>query len=86
MQVLQQSGDGKDYLYLGYPLRLTPAELQIVRTLADGGRCDVASLGAGSAATVSVHVCAINKKAQIIGGRRLIKTERGRGYRLCDDI
>ncbi len=82
MQTLQQDSKGKDFLYLGYPLHLTPKELHIVQALVEFGSFDAAE----HAASVSVHVCAINKKAQIIGGRRLIRTVRGRGYRLCDDI
>ena len=82
MQTLQIDGDGKDFLYLGYPLHLTPAELDILQALAKQG-----SYGADECApSTSVHVCAINKKAQCVGGRRLICTERGKGYRLCDDI
>ncbi len=84
MQTLQQ--DGKDFLYLGYPLHLTPTELRIVCALTEHRSCDVPALDAGSAATVSVHVCAINKKAQTIGGRRLICKVKGGSYRLCDDI
>lgn len=86
MQVLQADQSGKDFLYLGYPLCLTPAELRIVRYLTENGSGNAQAFGAGSAASVSVHVCAINKKAQAIGGRRLIRMVRGRGYRFCDDI
>ena len=84
MQTLQQ--DGKDFLYLGYPLRLTPTELRIVSALTEHRSCDALTLDAGSEATVSVHVCAINKKAQAIGGRRLICKVKGGSYRFCDDI
>ncbi len=88
MQALRKDDKGKDFLFLGYPMHLTPTELRIVQCLIEheNATCDIASFDAGSAATVSVHVCAINKKAQSIGGRRLIKTVRGRGYRFCDDI
>ena len=82
MQALQIDEGGKDFLYLGYPLHLTPAEFGILHALAKQG-----SYGTDKCApSTSVHVCAINKKAQRVGGRRLICTERGRGYRLCDDI
>lgn len=80
MQALQRYGE--DYLYLGYPMHLTPTEFDIVHALKEKGTYDAGE----SAASASVHVCAINKKAQCIGGRRLIHTVRGRGYRLCDDI
>lgn len=73
---------GEDYLYLGYPMHLTPTEFAILHALQEKGTYDAGE----NAASVSVHVCAINKKAQSIGGRRLIRTLRGRGYRLCDDI
>ncbi len=87
MKKLEQDGQGRDFLYLGYPMHLTPTELCIVKCLTDHlGCCQADAFCVGSAATVSVHVCAINKKAQIIGGRRLIQMIRGRGYRLCDDI
>ncbi|MBQ5361935.1 MAG: winged helix-turn-helix transcriptional regulator [Clostridia bacterium] len=82
MQALQLDAQRKDFLYLGYPLHLTPAEFEIVQILVANGRYTAG----GNAVSVSVHVCAINKKAQRIGGRRLIHTVRGRGYRLCDDI
>ncbi len=84
MQALQPLE--KDYSYLGYPMHLTPTELRIVRALTENRSCDVMTLGVGNAATVSVHVCAINKKAQTIGGRRLICKVKSAGYRLCDDI
>lgn len=82
MQGLEIDEQGKDALYLGYPLHLTPTEYNIVRALTEQGSYDPGE----SAASASVHVCAINKKAQTVGGRRLIRTVRGRGYRLCDDV
>ena len=84
MPALQE--DGKDFLYWGYPMHLTFTELRIMRALTEYRSCEVSALGAGSAATVSVHVCAINKKAHAIGGRRLICKVKGGSYRLCDDI
>lgn len=82
MQVLQPDRKGKDYLYLGYPLHLTPKEFDILHALCEQGSYDAGE----TAASASVHVCAINKKAQAIGGRRLVCTVRGRGYQFCDDI
>lgn len=82
MQILQPDEKGKDYLLLGYPLHLTATEYGILSALCEQGNYNAAK----NAASVSVHVCAINKKAQTVGGRRLIRTVRGRGYYLCDDI
>ena len=86
MQHLVIDEQGSDFLYLGYRMHLTPTELRIVRALCEHASCRADALDAGGAASASVHVCSINKKAQAIGGRRLICARRGRGYTLCDDI
>ena len=86
MQALEINEQETDYRYLGYRMHLTPTELRIVRALVGQGSCEADALGIDCAATASVHVCSINKKAQSIGGRRLICKAKGRGYRLCDDI
>lgn len=86
MQRLEIDEQGTDCCYLGYSMHLTPTELRIVRALCEHAVCRADALDASDAASVSVHVCSINKKAQTIGGRRLICARRGRGYALCDDI
>ncbi len=86
MQLLTIDEQGTDFRYLGYRMHLTPTELRILRALTEHAICRADALDAGDAASVSVHVCSINKKAQTIGGRRLICARRGRGYALCDDI
>ena len=86
MQRLVIDEQGTDFRYLGYRMHLTPTELRILRALTEHAVCRADALDAGDAASVSVHVCSINKKAQTIGGRRLICARRGRGYALCDDI
>ncbi|MBO5757592.1 MAG: helix-turn-helix domain-containing protein [Clostridia bacterium] len=73
---------GKDYLYLGYPLHLTPAEFEILHALTNKD----AFVAKENAPSVAVHVCAINKRARMIGGRRLICLARGTGYVLDKDI
>ena len=84
----------KDYLYLGYPMHLTPTELRIMQRMVEGEGSIVRAEallahcfdGNATAANLSVRICAINQKAQAIGGRRLICAHRGRGYGFCDDV
>jgi DNA-binding winged helix-turn-helix (wHTH) protein len=35
---------------------------------------------------VAVHVCNINKKARAIGGRNIIVSDYGKGYRIAEFI
>ncbi len=73
-------------LLLGCPLDLTPRELGILRSVIRHypnavsvnsicGEC--LGLGAGS---VPVHINSINKKSALIGGRRLVISQRKVGY------
>ncbi|MBQ7380335.1 MAG: helix-turn-helix domain-containing protein [Clostridia bacterium] len=93
MQRLYPTSDGKDFIYLGYPLRLTPTEVRILGYITEHGTADVDALLAHcyagrepNASNVSVRISSINQKARTIGGRRLLHLVQGRGYRLCDDI
>ena len=87
--------DGKDILYLGYPMHLTPTEFRILSYLMqrEGGTSDADAILAHcyqskqpDASNVSVRISLINQKASLIGGRKLILFVRGRGYKFCDDI
>ncbi len=68
---------GKAYL-LGYDMCLTPTEYKVLCEIARGGKmsldllmelCELKKSGRGN---IPVHVCAINKKAQNIAGRKLV--------------
>jgi len=69
---------GKDVIFLGYRLNLTPAEYRIIKIIAEKGRAGTEeiytefkkSLTKGN---VAVHICAINRKAAFISERRLIE-------------
>ena len=77
-----------DVNYLGYPLVLTPTEYRILRILAeqtDGLSAEELLVGrngkAEKATTLAVHICSINRKAAVIGERKIILYENG-CYRL----
>ena len=68
----------KEAYFLGYPMRLTPTEFKILYEIAQAEsidvdnlsiRCGLAELSRGN---ISVHICAINRKAEMIGKRKLI--------------
>ena len=78
--------------YLGYPLYLSSAERSLMRVLLEtavtpGSDGWVAAsllrsrLGL-SEEQIAVHVLRINRKAAEIGGRKLIVSHKGLGYRL----
>ncbi|MBO5415658.1 MAG: hypothetical protein J6A83_03390 [Clostridia bacterium] len=71
----------RDALYLGYQMKLTPAEYRILRELVSAScagidelveRCGFAEKKRNN---ISVHICAINRKAERIGKRKLILFE-----------
>ena len=69
---------------LGYELALTPSERTILLAVADGGKTAselhslTLRLRRTAVGTVVTHICAINKKARDIGGRRLILCRNGK--------
>ena len=73
---------------LGYVMRLTKAELAILKYIKDhDGYVSAQELtekvSAGRALTVgsvAVHVCNINKKATNICGKPIVKVRRFKGY------
>ena len=92
-RLLYRAHDGKDFVYLGYRMHLTPTEFRILAYVTEHGTANADVLLAhcyeGSVpdvSNVSVRISAINQKARTIGGRRLLHLVHGRGYRLCDDI
>ncbi len=95
VQQIYPSSNGRDFIYLGYPMHLTPTEFRILSYIVErqGGAADakalLASCYAGKvpdASNVAIRISAINQKARAIGGRRLICFVTGRGYKICDDI
>ena len=80
IRFLDISRDG--IFLLGYRLSLSPTEEKLLRTVAQGGRCDTAALcsllseGVGSG-NIAVHINSINKKAHAISERKLIIYESG---------
>ena len=67
---------------LGYRLSLSPTEEKLLRTVAEGGRCDTEALCSllakgVSSGNIAVHINSINKKAHAISGRKLIIYESG---------
>ena len=69
---------GGDAYLLGYPMRLTPTELRILREIMCAESIDaeelahLCGLAERTRGNLSVHICAINRKAEIIGKRKLI--------------
>lgn len=93
--LLYQAQNGKDFVYLGYRMHLTPTEFRILHYIVqmEGSAVRVREIiahcydGNGAdAANVSVRINGINQKARVIGGRKLLHNVRGRGYTFCDDI
>ena len=71
---------------IGYPLHLTPSEHRLLALLLKYPQKTFSAKEASSLAyitneaSVSVHVCAINKKAAMISQRPLILSKYGLGY------
>ena len=85
---LSVDDEAQEVYYLGYPLDLTKRELLILCAILkkEAGIeknefCDIVASRRGSEKTLKTHICNINKKAEEIGGRKLILNEGGR-YRL----
>lgn len=92
---LNPTSDGKDYAFLGYRMGLTPTEHRILQYLVqmEGSAVRARELCAHcyrdaevDRANVSVRINSINQKARRIGGRKLLRFARGRGYLFCDDL
>ena len=90
---LQKAPNGKDFVYLGYPMHLTPTEFCILDYIAEHRGASADALlthcykgKVPKQSNVSVRISAINQKAYTIGGRRLVHLVYGHGYRICDDI
>lgn len=82
---------GKEVIYLGYELKLTPTERAILALLVSQSDREVASEEIASAcmgdvhshaATLSKHVSAINAKAKRIGGRMIIYSPTDHYYKI----
>ena len=82
---------GKDVIYLGYVLKLTPTERAILALLVSQKDRDVSSDEIAGAcmgdvhlrgSTISKHISAINAKAKRIGGRTIIYSPENHYYKL----
>ena len=78
--------DKNNVYYLGYNLKLSPCEYRILALIGEYGRVPVDDLAAKlglpceKKGNVSVHICSINRKAKIIGGRKLVLCENSEYY------
>lgn len=88
---LQIGNNRKDVLYLGYRLKLTECEYKIITAIAANESLTAEELALviglipSQKSNVAVHVCSINKKASLIGGRKLIVFLDSR-YRFCENM
>ncbi len=69
------------FLLLGYPLFLSVSEAELLHRLIERQVIPTEPLSARSANTLAAKICAINKKAHRVSGRRLILFSDG-AYRL----
>ncbi len=93
-QIFENSSQNRkgdpSFRLLGYPLSLSPKERKILslilqeEPLSGAELCQRLSLSVSRAA-LSVYICAINKKAAAISGRRLIVFTDG-AYRLSSTM
>jgi len=79
--------------YIGYDMKLTRAEYEILAYLDENDEASVEELASRLSwnreiglGNVAVHVCNINKKAKIIGGRNIIESDYGKGYKIGEFI
>ncbi len=82
---------GDKIIYLGYPLRLTPSERALLAFLVKNREYDVSARQLTDAclgdihlhvSNVSKHISAINRKAELIGGRKMIISPLRGHYRI----
>lgn len=81
--------DRREIRYLGYILPLSVGEYKVLEAIIDLGVADKNEIKSHvpnclklSKASVSVHVCSINKKALALDGRKLVLWNKGVGYKL----
>ena len=85
-------GDDKDDVwFLGYRLKLTPSEYKLLSALSRERHATAERLAAelglscDKKGNVAVHICSINRKAELIGERKLILFEDSE-YRFNDNM
>ncbi len=66
-----------DIRLLGFPLKLSPTESKLLRSIAENGRMTIEELArllneGVSRGNVAVHINAINRKAERISSRKLV--------------
>ncbi|MBQ9132504.1 MAG: helix-turn-helix domain-containing protein [Clostridia bacterium] len=92
---LTVSKDPADTVYMGYRLKLSPKETEILRflfyrwpqtTSLEDLRYLISPLSPAKPSTVTVQIRNINLRAANIDSRPLIVNEYGKGYRLRDGI
>ncbi len=76
-------GDACRVSYLGYPLCLSPSETRILLSALDG---EAVPAAVPTDNTAAVLVGRINRKAAAIGGRKLLISARGQGYRVNPEL
>lgn len=73
---LQLGDNASEVYFLGYNLKLTRSEYQLLCALADAELVSSDELariiGSEKRGTVAVHICSINAKARAIGERKLV--------------
>ncbi len=83
----------KKVYYIGYNMKLTRAEYDILYYLDENEEASAQELVSGLSrdreigiGNIAVHVCNINKKANVIGGRNIIECDYKKGYRIAEFI
>ena len=85
-----------EVFYLGYHLKLSKREFMILSRIADksdevlGTRELYDDLFASEKEmilkNITVHICNINRKARVIGGRTLIEFSQSEGYKISKSL
>ena len=91
---LRVGNDRNNVRYLGYKIALSPCEYEIIKILYCSDeplvKSEVARRAGGelgvSEKGVAVHICSVNKKIALFGGRRLVEFAIGKGYYLNPDM
>ena len=82
----------KEVYYLGYEMELTVTEFRILWALYNSDATvslaelqkSIDDTKQADRKSIAVHVCHINKKAEAIGGRKIILNKCKAGYRLTE--
>ena len=94
MKIIEIDLEKREVLYLGYELKLTKTEFDVLYAISRQKSPqrskdlfnEVYENKDITLGNIAVYVCRINKKAKEIGGRVLILSSRGGGYRLNQEL